>query len=84
MTIKSKKILKCDGCGEVVTFDFDGYSHDIYFTPIASRGKPWDGWVEVGDHHLCPRCAGAYERKRKEMQAELDDMAGFTHVDITV
>ena len=82
MAILSKKVLMCDRCGEQLAFDHDGNSKGIYFTPNASRGMPWEGWHEIGGHHLCPACAEAYLERKEQMQRELDELAGFRHVDV--
>lgn len=86
MSLHSRKILECDKCGEAVTFAYDGPNADIFFTPFASSGKPWENWLELdgGQRHLCPKCAEAYEQRRRQMQRELDELAGIRHIDISI
>lgn len=81
MALVRKLLVVCDKCGSHVEVSED--SQDS--SHVSDREPAVLGWLEIdGDHHLCPACAAAYIKRRREMERELKELAGIRTYEVSI
>ncbi len=81
MALVRKLLVVCDKCGSHV--EAPEVSQDPFHA--SERDPAVSGWLEIdGDHHLCPACAAAYVKRRREMVRELNDLAGIRTYEVSI
>ena len=81
MALVRKLLVVCDKCGSHVEVPED--SQDS--SHVSDREPAVLGWLEIdGDHHLCPACAAAYIKRRREMERELKELAGIRTYEVSI
>lgn len=88
MAYVTKAAIFCNGCGKKVDFGERLTTNFLRSTESVSLSTKYElgslalqDWLEVdSEHHLCPKCAKTYKDKQKEMQRELNKIAGISEI----
>ena len=73
-----KAVLICNSCKREIEVDPD--NKDPLMSVSFREGTALEGWEHIKDDiDLCPKCAAAYNSKKKEYEAELNKFLG-THI----
>jgi hypothetical protein len=83
MSFVKKEFIRCDRCK--ATREVQPGTGDAGGLQWGAGTDGLEGWIETDrNHHLCPRCAGPYMDKKREMERELKRLAGIETIEVDI